>query len=534
MPIITSKIDQNSNSFKQNQAYMANLVAELNTKANMVLQGGGQKAQQNHINKNKLLPRERIAKLLDPNPNYPFLELSQLAAIDMYDGTIASGGIITGIGRIVNTECMIIANDPTVKGGSYHPITIKKHLRAQQIALENNLPCVYLVDSGGANLPYQDEVFPDKEHFGKIFFNQAQMSANNIPQIAVVMGSCTAGGAYVPSMSDETIMVQNQATIFLAGPPLVKAATGEQVLAEKLGGADIHCRLSGVADHLAVNEQHALLIARDIVANLNRSKFKPTEHALNIQQIQPPLYPATDLYGIMPTDSRVSIDCREIIARIVDGSNFHEFKALYGKTIICGFANLMGYPLGIIANNGILFNESAIKATHFIEICCKRKIPLLFLQNITGFMVGSKSEEAGIAKNGAKMIMAVANAEIPKITIIVGNSIGAGNYAMCGRAYNPRFLWTWPNTKISVMGGDQAADVMLELQKTKLPPEEHAAFRQKFINQFQLQSNAYYATSRIWDDGIIDPINTRNVIASGLSACCNASIKDTNFGIFRI
>ena len=532
MPIIISKLDQNSNNFKQNQAYMANLVAELNTKTNIILQGGGEKAQQHHIKKNKLLPRERIAKLLDPD--FPFLELSQLAAIDMYGSNIASAGLITGIGRISSTECMVIANDPTVKGGTYFPITIKKHLRAQQIALENNLPCIYLVDSGGANLPFQDEVFPDKEHFGRIFFNQAQMSANNIPQIAVVLGSCTAGGAYVPSMSDESIMVQNQATIFLAGPPLVKAATGEQVLAEKLGGADIHCRLSGVADHLAINEQHALLIARDIIANLNRSKFKQTEYALNLQPIQSPLYPATDLYGIMPADSRIAIDCREIIARIVDGSNFHEFKALYGKTIVCGFANIMSYPIGIIANNGILFNESAMKATHFIEICCKRKIPLLFLQNITGFMVGSKSEEAGIAKNGAKMIMAVANAQIPKITIIVGNSIGAGNYAMCGRAYNPRFIWTWPNAKISVMGAEQAAEVMLELQKAKLPPEEHEAFKQKIINQYQLQSNAYYATSRIWDDGIIDPINTRNVIASGLSACCNASIKDTTFGIFRI
>jgi 3-methylcrotonyl-CoA carboxylase beta subunit len=534
MPIITSKLDPNNNNFKQNQAYMANLVAELNAKTNTILQGGGEKAQQHHINKNKLLPRERIATLLDPNSAFPFLELSQLAAIDMYGANVASAGIITGIGRVANTECMIIANDPTVKGGTYYPMTIKKHLRAQQIALENNLPCIYLVDSGGANLPFQDEVFPDKEHFGRIFFNQAQMSANNIPQIAVVMGSCTAGGAYVPSMSDESIMVQNQATIFLAGPPLVKAATGEQVLAEKLGGADVHCRLSGVADHLAINEQHALLIARDIVANLNRSKFKQTEHALNLQPIQPPLYPATDLYGIMPADSRISVDAREIIARIVDGSNFHEFKALYGKTIVCGFASIMGYPIGIIANNGILFNESAMKATHFIEICCKRKTPLLFLQNITGFMVGSKSEETGIAKNGAKMIMAVANAQIPKITIIIGNSIGAGNYAMCGRAYNPRFIWTWPNAKISVMGAEQAAEVMLELQKAKLPPEEHEAFRQKIINQYQLQSNAYYATSRIWDDGIIDPINTRNVIASGLSACCNAPIKDTNFGIFRI
>ncbi len=535
MPIIPTNLDTNSSGFKQNQAYMANLIEELKFKTNIVLKGGGEKAQQKHINKNKLLPRDRISKLIDPNPAFPFLELSQLAAIDMYDNDLASAGIITGIGRISNTECMIIANDATVKAGTYYPTTIKKHLRAQQIALENHLPCVYLVDSGGANLLFQDEVFPDAQHFGRIFFNQAQMSAKNIPQIAIVMGSCTAGGAYVPSMSDENIMVQNQATIFLAGPPLVKAATGEQVLAEQLGGADLHCKLSGVADHLAIDDQHALLIAREIIANLNRTNFKTTENILNLQQpIQPPIYPITDLYGIMPADPRIPVDCREIIARIVDGSVFHEFKALYGKTIICGFAKVMSCPIAIIANNGILFNESAIKATHFIEICCKRKIPLLFLQNITGFMVGSKSEGAGIAKNGAKMVMAVANAKIPKITIIVGNSIGAGNYAMCGRAYNPRFLWTWPNAKTSVMGENQAADVLLELQKSKLSPEEHENFRQKIISQFQLQSNAYYATARIWDDGIIDPINTRNVVASALSVCYNTPIEDTDFGIFRI
>ncbi len=534
MPVITTKIDTNSQNFKQSQAYMANLVDELNTKTKSVLAGGGPQAQQHHINKNKLLPRDRIANLLDPNSSFPFLELSQLAAYGMYDETIASGGIITGIGIIANTECMIIANDATVKGGTYHPITIKKHLRAQQIALENHLPCVYLVDSGGANLPLQDEVFPDKEHFGRIFFNQAQMSAKNIPQIATVMGSCTAGGAYVPVMCDECVMVQNHAAIFLAGPPLVKAATGEQVTFEKLGGADVHCRLSGVADHLAIDEQHALLITRDIIANLNRSKLQKSTNTLAMQPVQDPIYPATDLYGIIPTDSRIAVDSREIIARIVDGSNFQEFKALYGKTIVCGFAHIMGYPIAIIANNGILFNESAIKAIHFIEICCKRKIPLLFLQNITGFMVGSRAEEAGIAKNGAKMVMAVANASIPKLTIIVGNSIGAGNYSMCGRAYDPRFLWTWPNAKISVMGAEQAADVMLELQKSKIPGSEHERFKQKIINQYQQQSSAYYATARVWDDGIIDPLNTRMVIASGLSICSNAPIGDTNFGIFRI
>lgn len=532
MPIITSKLDSNSNDFKKNHYYMSGLVKELNIKTNIILKGGGEQAQQNHINKNKLLPRERIATLLDPNANQPFLELSQLAAIGMYEGTVASGGIITGIGQIANTKCMIIANDATVKGGTYYPITIKKHLRAQEIALENHLPCIYLVDSGGANLSYQDEVFPDKEHFGKIFYNQAQMSANNIPQISIVMGSCTAGGAYIPSMSDETIMVQNQATIFLAGPPLVKAAIGEQISAEQLGGADVHCRLSGVADHLAINEQHALLIAKDIITHLNRPKNMIFSEYNNF--IEPPKYPITDLYGIIPEDPRIFVDCREIIARIIDGSNFHEFKSLYGKTIICGFAKLMGYPLAIIANNGVLFNEAAIKATHFIEICCKRKIPLLFLQNITGFMVGSKSEENGIAKNGAKMVMAVANAKIPKITIIVGNSVGAGNYAMCGRAYSPRFLWSWPNAKISVVGQEQAADVMLSLQKSKIPLEEHQAFRQKIINQYQLQSNAYYATARIWDDGIIDPINTRTVLGAGLSVCYNAKIEETNFGVFRM
>lgn len=528
MPVIISKIDINSDSFRQNQAYNISLVKQLNIKTNIILQGGGIAAQQKHINKNKLLVRDRIAKLLDPNPTQPFLELSQLAGFDMYDHVIASGGIITGIGQVAGTLCMIIANDATVKGGTYYPITIKKHLRAQEIALENNLPCIYLVDSGGANLPYQDEVFADKEHFGRIFYNQARMSAQNIPQISVVMGSCTAGGAYVPAMSDEVIMVQNQANIFLAGPPLVKAAIGEQISAEQLGGADVHCRLSGVADHLAINEQHALSIARDIIFYLNRT------NNINNNITEQPLYPITELYGIMPQDPRISVDCREIIARIIDGSNFQEFKALYGKTIVCGFAKIMGYSVAIIANNGVLFNESAVKATHFIEICCQRKIPLLFLQNITGFMVGSKSEEQGIAKNGAKMVMAVANANIPKITIIIGNSVGAGNYAMCGRAYSPRFLWSWPNAKTSLIGAEPAADVMLALQRSKLALNEHNQFRQKIINQYQNQSSAYYATARIWDDGIIDPINTRQVIGVGLSICYNTDIKNTNFGIFRM
>lgn len=536
MSIIITKIDYNSIEFKNNYIYMQSLVEELQVKTNVFLNIADLKKQQ-YLNKhkNKLLVRDRIKYLLDPEPKFPFLELSQLAAYDMYDGEVVSGGIITGIGFINNIACMIIANDATIKGGSYYPITIKKHLRAQQIALENNLPCIYLVDSGGAHLPLQDEVFPDKEHFGRIFFNQAQMSAKNIPQIAAVMGSCTAGGAYVPAMSDECIMVANQASIFLAGPPLVKAATGEEVSAEKLGGANLHCRLSGVADHLALDEQHALTIVRDIVANLNK-QYSTKFNSIEFSEISPPIYPITDLYGLIPLDPRIFIDSREIIARIVDGSIFHEFKALYGKTIVCGFAKIMGYNLGIISNNGVLFNESANKAVHFIEICCKRKIPLLFLQNVTGFMVGSKSEEAGIAKNGAKMVMAVANAKVPKLTIIFGNSIGAGNYSMCGRAYDPRFLWIWPNAKISVIGETQAAEVMLSVSKHKIQdPEKQQEFKQKIINQYQQQSKPYYSTARLWDDGIIDPMNTRIVIACGLHICANSGeIEDTNFGIFRI
>lgn len=536
MPVIHSKIDPNSAVFKHNQAYMQQLITELHTKTNLALQGGGKNSNTKHLSKNKLLVRDRINTLLDPNPPFPFLELSQLAACNMYDNNINSAAIITGIGCVANTACMIIANDATVKGGTYHPITIKKHLRAQKIALDNHLPCIYLVDSGGANLPLQAEIFADQHHFGRIFFNQANLSAQNIPQLAAVFGPSTAGGAYIPSMCDEVIMVKNQAGIFLAGPPLVKSATGEKVTFEKLGGADLHCRLSGVADHLATDEIHALAIMRDLVANLNRNH---TNYLLptvtnRTAAIVPPIYPASDLYGLISNDPRVPVDSREIIARIVDGSNFTEFKALYGKTLVCGFAEIMGYPLAIMANNGVLFNEAALKATHFIELCCKRKIPLLFLQNITGFMVGSKSEEAGIAKNGAKMVMAVANAKIPKFTIIVGNSIGAGNYSMCGRAFDPRFLWTWPNAKISIMGAEQAADVMVELQKSKLTPEQYQVFRQDIINNYQQQSTAYYATARIWDDGIIDPINTRMVIGTGLAICANVPISDTNFGIFRI
>ena len=546
MPIIQTKIDTNSSNFKANHAYMSYLVEDLKSKSNAILTNNSlasnKKSIELHLSKNKLLPRDRINRLLDLNPKFPFLELSQLAGYDLYQENIVSGGIITGIGYISNTACMIIANDATVKGGTYHPITIKKHLRAQQIALENRLPCIYLVDSGGANLSLQDEVFADREHFGRIFYNQAQMSANNIPQIATVLGSCTAGGAYVPAMSDEVVMVKNHATVFLAGPPLVKAATGENITAEKLGGADLHCRLSGVADYLAENEEHALEITKEIIANLNvastkeHNKFNPKYVGSNLGEpnvIQEPIYPASELYGLIPADPRIPVDSREIIARIVDGSMFNEFKALYGKTIICGFAKIMGHLVGIVANNGVLFNESAIKATHFIQLCCKRKTPLLFLQNITGFMVGGKAEEGGIAKNGAKMVMAVANAKVPKITIIFGTSIGAGNYSMCGRAYDPRFLWTWPNAKISVMGAEQAADVMLELKKSKLTQPEQNNLRQKIINQFQKQHTAYYATARIWDDGIIDPLNTRWVIGSALSICSN-QIAESSFGIFRM
>lgn len=535
MAKLISQININSHEFKENEASMNALVDELYTRLHQINLGGDEKARNRHITHGKLLPRERLQQLLDPGS--PFLEFSQLAAYQVYEDEVPAAGIITGIGSIAGTECVIIVNDATVKGGTYYPLTVKKHLRAQEIALANHLPCVYLVDSGGAFLPLQDEVFPDKEHFGRIFYNQAQMSAQNIPQIAVVMGSCTAGGAYVPSMADESIMVRNQATIFLGGPPLVKAATGEVISAEELGGAEVHCRTSGVADHYAENDAHALHLARVTVSTLNRSK----NPIINRIQTVEPLYDSHELNGIIPTDPRKPFDIREIIARLVDGSEFNEFKALFGTTIVCGFAHLYGYPIGIIANNGILFSESALKATHFIELCCQRKIPLVFLQNITGFMVGSKYEASGIAKNGAKMVTAVANANVPKLTVIVGGSFGAGNYAMCGRAYNARFLWTWPNSRISVMGGEQAANVLAQVTRDKYakqhkewPLEEEELFKTQMRSQYEIQGNPYYASARLWDDGVIAPQDTRRVLGLSLSAALNAPVPPTQFGVFRM
>lgn len=535
MAKIVSQINKASSEFKTNQAVMQQLINQLKQRVATIALGGDEKARARHAQHGKLLPRERLQHLLDPGS--PFLELSQLAAYDVYPDNLPAAGLITGIGRVSGQECMIVINDATVKGGTYYPLTVKKHLRAQEIAQENHLPCIYLVDSGGAFLPLQDEVFPDREHFGKIFYNQANLSAQNIPQIAVVMGSCTAGGAYVPAMADESIMVRNQATIFLGGPPLVKAATGEVISAEELGGADVHCRQSGVSDHYAENDEHALLLARRAVSHLNRHK----PETLSRIDSQEPAYDVDELNGIIPTDARKSFDIREIIARIVDGSEFDEFKALYGTTLVCGFAHLYGYPIGIIANNGILFGESALKGAHFVELCAQRKIPLVFLQNITGFMVGSKYETAGIAKNGAKMVMAVANAQVPKFTVIVGGSFGAGNYAMCGRAYAPRFLWSWPNARISVMGGDQAANVMAQINRDKhekqgtvWPTQDEEQFKATMREQYETQGNPYYASARLWDDGVIAPHDTRKVLGLSLSAAMNAPIKDTRFGVFRM
>jgi len=532
---IISKINVRSPDFIENAAHMQVQVDDLKEKLEQVKLGGGERSRERHLSRGKLLPRDRVNALLDAGS--PFLELSQLAAHEVYDANIPAAGIITGIGRVGGQECIIVANDATVKGGTYFPLTVKKHLRAQTIAQENNLPCIYLVDSGGANLPNQDEVFPDKEHFGRIFFNQANMSAQAIPQIAVVMGSCTAGGAYVPAMSDESIIVKEQGTIFLAGPPLVKAATGEVVSAEDLGGADVHCRTSGVADHYAQNDHHALEIARNIVGNLNR--VKPV--TMNIQPIVEPAYDAQEIYGVVPKDSRQPFDIREIIARVVDGSNFDEFKALYGTTLVCGFARIFGYPVGIVANNGILFGESAQKGAHFIELCAQRKIPLVFLQNITGFMVGQQYEAGGIAKHGAKMVTAVATAQVPKFTILIGGSFGAGNYGMCGRAYDPRFLFMWPNARISVMGGEQAAGVLAQVkrdQKDKLgetwSEQEENDFKQPIIDSYEHQGHPYYASARLWDDGIIDPADTRQVLGLAISASLNKPIEDTKFGIFRM
>jgi 3-methylcrotonyl-CoA carboxylase beta subunit len=535
MANIISQLNPLSAEFNTNQAAMQELISQLEKIVSQIALGGDDNARARHLQHGKLLPRDRLQQLLDPGS--PFLELSQLAAYQVYKDDIPAAGLITGIGRIAEQECMIIVNDATVKGGTYYPLTVKKHLRAQEIAAANNLPCIYLVDSGGAFLPLQDEVFPDRDHFGRIFYNQANLSAQNIPQIAVVMGSCTAGGAYVPAMADESIMVRNQATIFLGGPPLVKAATGEVISAEALGGADVHCRQSGVADYYAENDEHALHLARTAVRHLNRSKPSTPCRIASRE----PAYPAHELDGVIPTDPRKPFDIREIIARIVDGSEFDEFKALFGTTLVCGFAHLYGYPIGIIANNGILFGESALKGAHFIELCTQRNIPLVFLQNITGFMVGSKYEAAGIAKHGAKMVMAVANANVPKFTVIVGGSFGAGNYAMCGRAYDPRFLWSWPNARISVMGGEQAANVLAQVNRdkhaklgTSWPAAEEEQFKASLHTQYEAQGNPYYASARLWDDGVIAPHDTRKILGLGLSAALNAPIKSTRFGVFRM
>ncbi len=496
MGTIETRIDRSSPAFQENTHYFHSLLEQLNERIQLVMQGGGEEAIAKHRKRNKLLARERIQLLCDPDT--PFLELSPLAAWDMYDNDAPSAGIVTGIGLVEGQECMIVANDATVKGGTYYPITVKKHLRAQEIAEQNHLPCIYLVDSGGAFLPLQADVFPDRDHFGRIFYNEARMSSQRIPQISAVMGSCTAGGAYVPAMSDETVIVRGNGTIFLAGPPLVKAATGE--------------------------------VCRSIVTNLNRRKYIPWE----IRAPEPPLYDPAELYGIVPRDSRKSYDVREVIARIVDGSRFHEFKELYGTTLVCGFAHLMGYPVGIIANNGILFSESALKATHFIELCAQRQTPLIFLQNITGFMVGRQYENGGIAKDGAKMVMAVANAPVPRFTVIIGGSFGAGNYGMCGRAYSPRQLWMWPNARISVMGGEQAASVLATVSGKSMSEEEEAAFKQPILDKYEAEGNPYYSTARIWDDGIIDPRDTRTVLALGIAASLNAPMPDTPFGVFRM
>lgn len=535
MATLQSQISVTSETFNANTERMRAIVADIAEKAAAVEPGGSDEARKRHQSRGKLLPRERLAQLLDPGS--PFLEIGQFAAWGMYDGDISSAGMIAGIGRVEGREVMVVVNDATVKGGTYYPLTVKKHLRAQEIALQNNLPCVYLVDSGGANLPNQDEVFPDREHFGRIFYNQANMSAAGIPQIACVMGSCTAGGAYVPAMADESIMVRNQATIFLGGPPLVKAATGEEVTAEDLGGAEVHTRQSGVADHYAMDDDHALAIARQIVRNLNRKK----QIGLDLKKPAPPLFDPSEIYGIVPKDTRQPYDVREIIARVVDGSEFDEFKQNYGATLVTGFAHLYGMPVGIIANNGVLFSESALKGAHFIELCCQRKIPLVFLQNITGFMVGRKYEAGGIAKDGAKLVTAVATAAVPKVTMIIGGSFGAGNYGMCGRAFSPRFLWMWPNARISVMGGEQAATVLamvkregIERKGGEWSAEEEAKFKKPILMKYEHEGQPLYSSARLWDDGIIDPARTREVLALSLSAALNAPVEDTRFGVFRM
>jgi 3-methylcrotonyl-CoA carboxylase beta subunit len=533
--VITSSIDTAGNEFRTNRAAMRALVEELKQTRAKAAEGGPARARERHLARGKLLPRDRVMTLLDPGA--PFLELSPLAANGLYDDAIHGAGLITGVGRVAGRECVIVCNDSTIKGGTYYPMTVKKHLRAQEIARDNRLPCIYLVDSGGANLPHQTEVFPDREHFGRIFYNQATLSAAGIAQIAVVMGSCTAGGAYVPAMSDETIIVKNQGTIFLGGPPLVKAATGEVVSAEELGGAELHTKKSGVADYLAENDRHALALCRRIVGNLN------TKRASDIVLAKPvdPKYDSAELDGIVPADLKKQYDIREVIARLIDGSEFDEFKALYGSTLVTGFAHLHGIPVGILGNNGILFSESALKAAHFIELCCQRHVPLLFLQNIVGFMVGRDYEAGGIAKDGAKMVTAVACAQVPKITVIVGGSYGAGNYGMSGRAYSPRFLFTWPNARISVMGGEQAASVLATVRRDNIEAEgkawsevEEEEFKQPIREQYEAEGNPYYATARLWDDGIIAPAETRRVLALSFSAALNAPIPDTKFGVFRM
>ncbi len=535
MTHLKTAVNAETKDAKCNRAAMESLVADLRAKAAIIEMGGGEKARERHTSRGKLLPRDRISRLLDPGS--AFLEFSQMAAYQVYDDDVPAAGIITGIGRVAGQECVIVCNDATVKGGTYYPLTVKKHLRAQEIAEANNLPCIYLVDSGGANLPNQDEVFPDRDHFGRIFFNQANMSAKGIPQIAVVMGSCTAGGAYVPAMSDESIIVKEQGTIFLAGPPLVKAATGEEVTAEDLGGGDVHTRISGVADHLADNDDHALEIARRSIANLNRRK----QGVLRFQEPKEPRFDPRSVYDVIPADPKTPYDVREVIARIVDDSAFDEFKKRYGTTLVTGFAHIYGMPVGIVANNGVLFSESALKGAHFIELCSQRSIPLVFLQNITGFMVGRKYESGGIAKDGAKMVTAVSCARVPKFTVIIGGSFGAGNYGMCGRAFNPRLMWMWPNARISVMGGEQAAGVLAQVKRAamerdgkKWSEKEEKEFRKPILEQYEREGHPYYASARLWDDGVIDPADTRRVLGLGISASLNAPIEETTYGVFRM
>ncbi len=527
-PVLKTAFDPNSKPAQANRTAMEAAVTDLEAKIAEAAEGGSQKSRDRHVARGKLLPRQRVERLIDPGT--PFLELSQLAANGMYDGEAPGAGIITGVGRVSGAECVIVCNDATVKGGTYFPMTVKKHLRAQEIALANHLPCIYLVDSGGAFLPLQDEVFPDRDHFGRIFYNQATMSALGIPQIAAVLGSCTAGGAYVPAMSDESVIVKEQGTIFLAGPPLVKAATGEVVTDEELGGADVHARTSGVVDHYAQDDTHALAIVRDIVGSLNRTKRLPD----GLIDPEAPKYDPSELYGVVPSDSRIPYDVREVIARIVDGSQFHEFKALYGDTLVCGFAHIEGFPVGVIANNGILFSESALKGAHFIQLCDKRAVPLVFLQNISGFMVGREYEAGGIAKDGAKLVTAVACAAVPKFTVIIGGSFGAGNYGMAGRAYSPRFLWMWPNARISVMGGEQAASVLATVKGDFKSKEEEEAFKAPIRERYESEGHPYHSTARLWDDGVIDPLDTRSALALGISVAYNAPIPKPAYGVFRM